>query len=60
MCTYNASITELAGNQMPENKDDIFDLRDWDLHRAVKQNRVDIARALIAGGADVDARDKKN
>ncbi len=20
MCTYNASITELAGNQMPENK----------------------------------------
>ena len=45
---------------MPENKDDIFDLRDWDLHRAVKQNRVDIARALIAGGADVDARDKKN
>ena len=42
---------------MPENKDDI-NLDGWDLHRAAKENRVDIARALIARGADVNARDK--
>ena len=40
---------------MPENKDDI-DLDGWDLHRAAKENRVDIARALIDRGAEVDAR----
>ena len=42
---------------MPENKDDI-DLEGWDLHRAAEENRVDIARALIARGDDVDARDE--
>ena len=40
---------------MPENKDDI-DLEGWDLHRAARENRVDIARALIDRGAEVDAR----
>ena len=34
------------------------DLDGWDLHRAAKENRVDIARALIARGDDVDARDE--
>ena len=38
---------------MPENKVAI-DLRGWDLHRAAKENRVDIVRALIARGDDVD------
>ena len=33
------------------------DLEGWDLHRAAKENRVDIARALIARGDEVDATD---
>ena len=41
--------------KMPENKDDI-DLDGWDIHRAAEENRVDIARALIARGDDVNAR----
>ena len=41
--------------QTPENKDDI-DLDGWDFHRAAEENRVDIARALIDRGTDVDAR----
>ena len=40
---------------MPENKDEI-DLEGWDLHRAARENRAGIARALIARGDDVDAR----
>ena len=51
-------ITELTWNQMPENKDDI-DLDGWDLHRAARENRVDIARALIVRGDDVNAREGK-
>ena len=47
----------MAGNQMPENKDGI-DLEGWDLHRVARENRVDIARALIDRGAEVDARNK--
>ncbi|SVD36274.1 uncharacterized protein METZ01_LOCUS389128, partial [marine metagenome] len=43
----------MSGNQMPENKDDI-DLDGWDLERAAKENKVDIARALIARGDYVD------
>lgn len=31
----------------------------WDLHRAVKENRVDIARALIARGDDIEAKDNE-
>ena len=42
---------------MPENKDDI-DLEGWDLDGAARENRVDVARALIARGDDVDARDE--
>ena len=42
---------------MPENKDDI-DLDGWDLHRAAKENRVDIVRLLIEQGADAHARGK--
>ena len=34
------------------------DLEGWDLHRAAEENRVDIARALIARGDDVNTRDK--
>ena len=34
------------------------DLDGWNLHRAAKENRVDIARALIDRCADVDARDE--
>ena len=34
------------------------DLEGWDLHRAAEENRVDIARALLDRGAEVDARDK--
>ena len=41
---------------MPENKDDI-DLEGWNLHRAARGNRVDIAKALIARGEDVNAID---
>jgi ankyrin repeat protein len=41
---------------MPENKDDI-DLEGWDLHRAAKENRSDIARSLIARGDDIEAKD---
>jgi len=33
-----------------------IDLEGWTLHRAAIENRVDIARALIARGDDVDAR----
>ena len=32
------------------------DLEGWDLFRAAKENRSDIARALIDRGAEVDAR----
>ncbi len=42
---------------MAENKDGI-DLEGWDLHRAARENRGGIARALIARGDDVDARDE--
>jgi ankyrin repeat protein len=42
---------------MPENKHGI-DLDGWDLHRAVKENRADIVRALIARGDDVDEMDE--
>ena len=41
---------------MPENKDDI-DLEEWDLHRATKENRIDVARALIDRGANTDGID---
>jgi ankyrin repeat protein len=41
---------------MPENKDHI-DLEGWDLHRAAKENRVDIARLLIERDADIEAND---
>ena len=41
---------------MPENKDHI-DLEGWDLHRAAKENRVDIARALIARGDNSECHD---
>ena len=34
------------------------DLDGWDLHRAARENRVDIARALIDRGAEVDARNE--
>ncbi len=40
-----------------ENKDDI-DLEGWDLHRAAKENRVDIARLLINHDAELEARDE--
>ena len=40
---------------MPENRDDI-NLDDWDLHRAAEENRIDIARAMLDRGAEVDAR----
>jgi ankyrin repeat protein len=50
------SITELVGNQMPENKDHI-DLDGWDLRRAAKENRTDIARVLIERGDDIEAKD---
>ena len=33
------------------------DLEGWDLHRAARENRADIVRALIARGDDVNARD---
>ena len=36
------------------------DLEGWDLHRAARENRVDIARALIDSGAEVDARNEWN
>jgi ankyrin repeat protein len=39
---------------MSKNKDHI-DLDGWDLHRAVRENKVDIARALIERGDDVNA-----
>ena len=32
--------------------------QDWILHLAAKENRLDIARALIACGEDFDTRDK--
>ena len=32
------------------------DLEIWNLHRAARQNRTDIARVLIAGGDDIDAK----
>ena len=35
------------------------DLEGWDLHRAADENRVDIARALIDRGAEVDARNEE-
>ena len=41
--------------QAIDNKDEI-DLDGWNLHRAAKENRVDIVRALIARGDDVDAK----
>ena len=47
--------------KMPENKKvpprDI-DLDGWDLFRAAKEDRSDIARALIARRDDVDAIDE--
>ena len=42
---------------MPENKDHIY-IEGRNLHRAAKENRVDIARSLIARGDDIDARDE--
>ena len=32
-----------------------IDLEGWDLHRAAKENRIDIAGALIDSGADIEA-----
>ena len=32
------------------------DLEMWNLHRAARENRTDIARVLIAGGDDIDAK----
>ncbi len=35
-----------------------FDIEDgWDLHRAAKENRVDLAKILIVGGADLAYHD---
>ncbi len=39
---------------MPENRDD-RDFDGWDLPRAAREDRVDIARALISRGDDVNA-----
>jgi len=39
---------------MTENGD--IDLEGWDLHRAAQENRLDIARALIARGDDIEAK----
>ena len=36
------------------------DLEIWNLHRAARENRVDIARALIARGDDVNAKNKNS
>ena len=41
---------------MPENKDHI-DLDGWDLHRAAKEDRLDIARLLIDQGVNTDGID---
>jgi ankyrin repeat protein len=35
-----------------------IDLEGWDLHRAAKENTVDITRSLIARGDDVNSRDE--
>ena len=43
---------------MPENQDGI-DLEGWDLHRAAKENRSDIARALLDRGADIEAKNER-
>ncbi len=43
---------------MPKNKDRI-DLDGWDLHRAAKENRVDVTHAMIARGDNVNAPDKR-
>jgi ankyrin repeat protein len=32
------------------------DLEIWNLHRAARENRTDIARVLIAAGDDIDAK----
>jgi len=40
---------------MAENKHDI-DIDGWDIHLAAMNNMVDIVRALIDRGAEVDAR----
>ena len=32
------------------------DLEIWNLHRVARENRTDIARVLIAGGDDIDAK----
>jgi len=37
---------------MPENRD--IDLDGWDLHRAAKENRVDVVQLLIEKGANTD------
>ena len=42
---------------MPENKDDI-DLEGWDLFRAARENRFDIACALLARRDDVNAKNE--
>ena len=34
-----------------------LDLEGWDLHRAARENRIDIARALIDSGAEIEVRD---
>ena len=39
---------------MTENDD--IDLEDWNLHRAAEENRIDIARSLIARGDDIEAK----
>jgi ankyrin repeat protein len=44
-------------NQMSANEDCI-DLEGWDLGLAAQENRPDIARALIALGDDIEARDE--
>ena len=36
-----------------------IDLEGWDLHRAARKNRFDIAGELIARGDDNNARDSK-
>jgi len=39
---------------MTENDD--IDLEGWNLHRAATENRIDIARSLIARGGDIEAK----
>jgi len=55
--TYGIDLSLMDEQEDPENKDDTG-LVEWDLYRAARENRVDIASTLIDHGANIKAKNQ--